>query len=66
MEDDPRHAEVLRKIDDEVKALLAGDPAERRGSFHVYWQAKKPLLEREYGIRWRDPGEMNPHVIFDR
>lgn len=66
VEDDPRHAEVFRKIDEEVKALLADDPRpERRGSVHVFWGAKKSLLERKYGIRWRDPGEMNPHVIFD-
>ncbi len=30
-----------------------------------YWSAKMDLLKEEYGIDWRSPALMNPHVIFD-
>jgi hypothetical protein len=66
VEDDPRYVEVFRTIDDEVKESLASDP--RRGGegfVNIYWEAKKRLLKQKYGIDWRSPGEMNPHVIFD-
>jgi len=66
VEDDPRYAEVFKTIDDEVKELLADHP--QRGSegfVNIYWRTKKNLLKQKYGIDWRSPGELNPHVIFD-
>lgn len=30
-----------------------------------YWSAKQELLNEEYGIKWRSPSIMNPHVMFD-
>lgn len=66
VEDDPRYAEAFRTIDDEVKAEMARlGNVQQRGSVHRYWATKKGLLKRKHGIDWRDPGEMNPHVIFD-
>lgn len=66
VEDDPRHTGVFRTIDDEVKALLADDPHRGgEGFVNIYWRTKKDLLKRKYGIDWRSPGELNPHVLFD-
>lgn len=66
VEDDPRYAEVFKTIDDEVKELLANYPQRGgRGSVYIYWETKKGLLKKKYGIDWRSPGEMNPQVIFD-
>jgi hypothetical protein len=66
VEDDPRHAEVFKAIDDEVKEVLAYyPPREGRGSVFSYWETKKSLLKQKYGIDWRSPGELNPQVIFD-
>jgi len=65
-EDDPRYAGIFKAIDAEVRESLAADPERgRRGSVHIYWSAKKRLLKQKYGIDWRSPGELNPHVIFD-
>ena len=36
------------------------------GKCHIYWDLKKKLLRRKYGIWfWRSPAELNPHVRFD-
>ena len=66
VEDDPRYAEVFKTIDDEVKELLADHPQRGgEGFVNIYWSTKKSLLKRKYGIDWRSPGELNPHVLFD-
>lgn len=66
VEDDPLYAEVFKRIDAEVKESMAADPRRgRRGSVHIYWDTKQRLLKQKYGIDWRSPGELNPHVIFD-
>lgn len=66
VEDDPRYAEVFRKIDGEVDELLADHP--QRGSMgfvHIYWETKQRLLKTKYAIDWRTPAQMNPYVLFD-
>lgn len=66
VEEDPRYAEVFKTIDDEVKGLLANHPQRGgEGFVNIYWRTKKDLLKRKYGIDWRSPGELNPHVLFD-
>lgn len=66
VENDPRYAEVFAKIDAEVDALLKDHPSRGSEGFcHVIWATKKGLLKERYGIEWRSPDEMNPHVIFD-
>lgn len=66
IEDDPRYANVFKTIDDEVKEALANDP--RKGSMgfiHRIWSTKQHILKYKYGIDWRTPAELNPHVMFD-
>ncbi|NJD37696.1 MAG: proteinase inhibitor I4 serpin [Geobacter sp.] len=66
IEDDPRYADVFKKINDEVKETLAGDP--RKGSMgfvHTIWSTKQRILKQKYNIDWRTPAELNPHVMFD-
>lgn len=66
VEDDPRYAEVFRKIDAEVKEALAGHP--QRGSMgfvHLVWETKKRILLQKYSIGWKTPAELNPQVMFD-
>ncbi|MBT0653067.1 BPTI/Kunitz-type proteinase inhibitor domain-containing protein [Geomobilimonas luticola] len=66
VENDPRYAEVFKNIDDEVKALLADHPQRgAEGFVNIYWGTKKRVLKEKYGIDWRSPGELNPHVLFD-
>ena len=35
------------------------------GACHVYWQHKKQILRKEYGIVWRSPQDLNPETLFD-
>lgn len=35
------------------------------GFCFTYWNAKRELLEEEYGIKWHSPSQMNPGVMFD-
>lgn len=35
------------------------------GFCFMFWNAKRELLEEEYGIKWRSPSQMNPGVMFD-
>lgn len=66
VEDDPRHAEVFRKIDDEVKETLAAHPKHgSMGFVHIVWETKQRILKRKYNIDWKSPAELNPQVLFD-
>ena len=55
------------KIEDEVNNLVQ----ERMGGFrgigscHLFWSIKKEILKEKYGIEWKCPSELNPHVMFD-
>lgn len=66
IEEDPRYAEVFKKVDDEVKEALAKDPQKgSMGFVHRIWNSKNQILKHKYGIDWRTPAELNPHVMFD-
>ena len=66
IEDDPKYKLIFEKIDAEVRDALKNDPhRNHRGAVHIFWNTKKYLLKEKYGIDWKSPGEMNPHVIFD-
>jgi hypothetical protein len=66
IEDDPNYKSVFASIDAEVDEKLKDHPM--RGSMgycHVFWDTKKKILREKYGIHWRSPAEMNPHILFD-
>lgn len=66
IEDDPRYENVFDKIDSEVDEQLKDHPMKDRiGFVHFYWNTKKEILKKKYGIEWKSPKEMNPHIIFD-
>ena len=52
-------ADVEAETAEELKECLRG-----MGFCFGYWSAKTAILAR-YGIEWRSPSVMNPHVIFD-
>jgi len=66
IEDDPRYADVFRKINDEVNQALAEHPKKgSMGFVHIIWETKKQILKQKHGINWRTPAELNPQVMFD-
>lgn len=66
VEDDPRYADIFKKINDEVNEALVEHPKKgSMGFVHVIWATKKRVLKQKYGIEWRSPAELNPQVMFD-
>ncbi len=55
--------EVIYRVEKECDKALK-DEHHYMGFCFIYWSAKQKVLKR-YGIDWRSPSEMNPHVMFD-
>lgn len=65
--DPVEYTEQWEKIIDEVEAHIGEELADEprcMGFCFRYWALKKRILQ-EYGIEWRSPSQMNPHVMFD-
>ncbi len=56
--------EIIDDVERELSLILKDEPR-RMGFCFGYWSEKRSLLEKKYGIEWRDPNWMNPGVIFD-
>ena len=58
-----RWEECIYEVEKECDRRLKG---ERRGMGFCfsYWSTRKAVLAR-YGIDWKSPAIMNPHVMFD-
>ncbi len=35
------------------------------GYCFVFWERKKRILRKRYGVRWKDPSDMNPESEYD-
>ena len=55
---------VIDEADKKVYSLLKDHPR-GMGFCFAYWHAKAQVLSEDYGITWRSPSLMNPHVMFD-
>ena len=64
IEDDPRFQNVLARADREAEEALAKEPREL-GFCRIFWATKKRILRERFGIDWKSPAEMNPHIIYD-
>ncbi len=57
------YKKVKGKVDREVKKIMKNDPTQL-GRKYTFWYHKKRILKEKYGISWRSPAEMNPHIDF--
>jgi len=55
---------IYYDVEAKLKERFANAPRQM-GFCFLYWNAKSELLAEEYGIEWRSPAQMNPHVMFD-
>ena len=55
---------VVDDVNKKIDSLLKGHPR-GMGFCFAYWHAKALVLRDDYGITWRSPSQMNPHVLFD-
>jgi len=66
IEDDPRYKSIFANIDAEVDEILKDHPLRGRTGFcHIIWDTKQGILRQKYGIPWKTPTEMSPHILFD-
>ncbi len=60
-----RHWEdIYYDMEERLEYRFANAPR-HMGFCFIYWNAQQELLENEYNIKWRNPAQMNPTVIFD-
>lgn len=58
-----RWEEIWYDVEEECDRRTQGQPR-GMGFCFAYWAAKRAVL-KTYGIDWRSPNMMNPHVMFD-
>ena len=63
-EDDPRLRKAFQEADAYAERKTRNDPP-RLGEIHEVWRHKKVYLLRKYGIRWKNPAELNPWIAID-
>lgn len=59
-----RWEDIYDKVEEELDRRFA-DTRRGMGFCHILWNAKRDLLKEKYGIDWKSPAVMNPHVHFD-
>lgn len=64
VEDTPEY----KAIEEELEALIQEEMQKRECFWwnrrFIYWSLKKMILLEKYGIYWRSPSQMNPHLRF--
>ena len=63
IENDPKYKEILASVDMEIELELG--ESRPLGYCHLFWSMKKQILKDRYGIDWKSPSELNPHIDFD-
>ena len=64
VEDTPEY----KAIEEELEALIQEEMSKQECFWwnrrFIYWSLKKRILLEKYGIYWRSPSQMNPHLRF--
>lgn len=63
IENTPEYKKIEGELEQKIKEMVGDN--DKFGFCHVYWDAKKLILKRDYNIDWKSPAELNPLVIFD-
>lgn len=63
IEETQEYKKIEQELEKELSKLMENIP--RFGSCHYYWANKKRILKEKYGIDWKSPAELNPHICFD-
>ena len=63
IEDTPEYKAIKDELEEKIIARIGTNRG--MGYCHLYWGAKKRILEEDYGIEWKTPNELNPHVLYD-
>lgn len=57
----------FQAIKNEVEKKIFAKIGENSGMryCYLYWETKRDILKKDYGIEWRSPAVLNPDVLFD-
>ena len=58
---------AFQAIKDELETKIIAKIGENSGMgyCYLYWETKRDILKKDYGIEWRSPAVLNPRVHFD-
>lgn len=63
VEDSEEYRRIEGELHEKIVAEMGGEL--NRGNAYLYVRLKKEILRRDYGIEWRSPQELNPHIFFN-
>lgn len=54
-------------IEREMETLVRAETGEGDwlGFCHTYWEVKKEVLWKKFGIEWQSPSDLHPRIIYD-
>jgi len=64
-ESDPAYKEIFAAADKTAERAVGNVPRDSEFVF-TFWDEKKRILKTDYGIDWKTPAELNPHISYGR
>lgn len=67
IEDTKEYKDIVKELEEKIalQLLVLKVPHGDIGTCHIYWNIKKHILNKDYGIDWKSPAELNSDIIFD-
>jgi hypothetical protein len=59
-----KYLKILPELEAKIEKALEGEYGDMGFCYRI-WDTKEKILKNDYGIEWRNPGIMNPGVIYD-
>lgn len=63
VEDTPEFQVIKEELEEKIIAKIG--PNSGMGYCYLYWETKRDILKKGYGIEWKSPALLNPKVRFD-
>ena len=63
VEDTPEFQAIKDELEEKIIAKIG--PNNGMGYCYLYWETKRDILKKDYGIEWKSPALLNPKVRFD-
>jgi hypothetical protein len=62
-ESDPKFRAAFAAADAGAERRVMNVKRDAKFIFH-FWSAKKEILRKQFGIEWKTPAELNPHITY--
>ena len=64
VEQTPEYLAIEEELEQEIRLQLQF-VKRTRGYCYRYWEVKRKVLKKTYGIDWKSPKQLNPRIKFD-